>query len=38
MREQMQQEALTAFLEDRVQSVLAGEAETLEPIQYDSES
>ena len=38
MREQMQQEALTAFLEDRVQSVLAGDAEKLVPIQYDPES
>ena len=38
MREQMQQEALTAFLEDRVKRVLAGEAESLDPIHYDPES
>ena len=38
MREQMQQDALTAFLKERVKRVLAGEAETLEPIHYDLES
>ena len=38
MREQMQQEALTTFLEERVKRVLAGEAESLEPIHYDPES
>ena len=37
MREQMQQEALDAFLEERVKRVLAGEADSLEPIHYDSE-
>ena len=37
MREQMQQEALDAFLEERVKRVLAGEADTLEPIHYDPE-
>ena len=29
---------LDAFLEERVKRVLAGEADTLEPIHYDSES
>ena len=38
MRKQMQQEALGAFLEERVQRVLAGEADSLEPIHYDPES
>ena len=38
MREQMQQEALTAFLEHRVKRVLAGEADGLDPIHYDPES
>ena len=37
MREQMQQDALNAFLEDRVSRVLAGEADSLEPIHYDPE-
>ena len=37
-REQMQQEALDAFLEERVKRVLAGEAESLDPIHYDPES
>ena len=37
MREQMEQDALDAFLEDRVKRVLAGEADSLEPIHYDSE-
>ena len=38
MREEMQQEALDAFLDERVNRVLAGEAESLEPIHYDPES
>ena len=38
MRDQMQQEALNAFLEQRVERVLQGEAESLEPIHYDPES
>ena len=38
MRERMYQEALDAFLEERVKRVLAGEAESLEPIHYDPES
>ena len=38
MREQMQQEALDAFLEERIKRVLAGEADSLEPIHYDHES
>ena len=38
MREQMQQEALDAFLEDRVKLVMEGNADTLEPIYYDPES
>ena len=38
MREQMLQEALNAFLEERVKRVLAGEADSLEPIHYDPES
>ena len=38
MREQMQQESLDAFLEERVKRILGGEAETLEPIHYDRES
>ena len=38
MREQMQQEALTAFLEERIKRVLSGEADSLEPIHYDPES
>ena len=38
MREQMLQEALNTFLEERVKRILAGEAESLEPIHYDSES
>lgn len=37
MREQMQREALDAFLEERVRCVLAGKADTLEPIHYDSQ-
>ena len=31
MREQMQQEALNAFLEERVERVLAGDADSLDP-------
>ena len=31
-------EALNAFLEDRVKRVLAGDADNLDPIHYDSES
>ena len=38
MRENMQQEALSTFLEERVKRVLAGEADTLDPIHYDPES
>lgn len=38
MREHMQQEELHAFLEERVKRVLAGEADSLEPIHYDPES
>lgn len=38
MREQMLQEALNDFLDDRVKRVLAGEADSLEPILYDPES
>ena len=38
MREQMLQEALDEFLADRVRRVLAGEADSLEPILYDPES
>lgn len=38
MREQMQQEALDVFLEERVKRILAGEAESLEAIHYDPES
>ena len=38
MREQMQMEALNAFLDDRVKQVLAGDADNLDPIHYDSES
>ena len=38
MREQMQQEALDAFLEERVKLVLAGQADSLEPIHYDHDS
>ena len=38
MREQMQQEALNAFLEERVERVLAGDASSLEQIHYDSDS
>ena len=37
-RNQMQQEALNAFLDDRVSRVMAGQADTLEPIYYDAES
>ena len=37
MREQMQQEALDAFLQERVKCVLQGKAESLQPIHYDSE-
>ena len=37
MREQMQQEALNDFLEDRVKRILAGEADNLDPIYYDHE-
>ena len=36
MRSKMQKESLDAFLEGRVKRVLAGEADTLEPIHYDS--
>ena len=38
MREQMQQDAVNEFLDERVKRILAGEADTLEPIQYDPES
>ena len=38
MREQMQQEALNTFLDDRVSECLAGQADSLEPIHYDPES
>ena len=38
MREQMEQEALSEFLDRRVKRVLAGEADSLEPIHYDPES
>ena len=38
MREQMQQEALDSFLDERVKCVLNGEADRLEPIHYDPES
>ena len=38
MREQMQQEELGAYLQQRVNAVLKGEADTLEPIHYDPES
>ena len=38
MREQMQMEALNAFLDERVKHVLAGDADSLEPIHYYSES
>ena len=31
-------EALNAFLDDRVKQVLAGDADSLDPIHYDSES
>ena len=37
-REQMQQEALNAFLEERVKRVLSGQADALEPIHYDPET
>ena len=37
MREQMQQDALNAFLDERVKRVLSGEADSLEPIRYDPE-
>ena len=37
MREQMLQEALNEFLEQRVKLVLAGKADSLEPINYDPE-
>ena len=37
MREQMQQEALDEFLQERVKCVLQGKAESLQPIHYDSE-
>ena len=37
MREQMQHDALNAFLDDRVMRVLSGEADSLEPIRYDPE-
>ena len=36
-RQQMQQEALNTFLDERVKRVLAGEADSLEPIHYDLE-
>ena len=35
--EQMQQEALNAILDERVKRILAGEADTLQPIHYDPE-
>ena len=35
-RQQMQQ-ALNTFLDERVKRVLAGEADSLEPIHYDLE-
>ena len=38
MREQMQQEALNTFLDERVKYVLAGDTDRLEPIHYYSES
>ena len=38
MRDQMLQEALNAFLEERVERVLAGDASSLEQIHYDSDS
>ena len=38
MRERMLREALDAFLNDRVQRVLAGEQSSLDPIHYDPES
>ena len=38
MREQMLQEALDEFLRQRVSRVLAGEADSLDPIIYDPES
>ena len=37
MREQMQQDALNAFLDERVKRVLSGKADSLEPIRYDRE-
>ena len=38
MREQMLQDALNTFLQERVKRVLDGEADSLEPIHYDPES
>ena len=38
MREQMLQESLDAFLEERVKLVLVGDAANLEPISYEPES
>ena len=38
MREQMLHEALNAFLQERVERVLAGDASSLEQIHYDSDS
>ena len=35
MREQMEQEALTEFLEERVKRLLTGNGDSLEPIHYD---
>jgi hypothetical protein len=38
MRERMLREALDAFLNHRVERLLAGDAEGLDPIHYDPES
>ena len=38
MREQMLQEALSAFIGERVKRLLAGQGDSLEPIHYDLES
>ena len=38
VREQMLQEALDQFLDDRVSKIDAGEGESLDPLYYDSES
>ena len=37
-RHQMEQDALNAFIENRVKLVLEGQADSLEPIHYDRES